>query len=215
MTISKVKYTIVKYTAMKDLDNILFGIDIATSAPREGALLVAEPFLNDDYFNHAVITLIDYEAGKSAMGIVMNRASGYTLGQMIEGFEDDVNIPVFVGGPMSRNRMFYIHRLGGLFSGSVEIMPGLWIGGDYSEVLQYVRDGYPTENLMRFFIGYSGWDAGQLEKEIADHVWAVTSAMPPESMLTDADDTYWHKVVKKMGVRYRGWQMQPMFPDAN
>lgn len=158
---------------MKDLDNTLFGIDISTPAPREGSLLVAEPFLSDEYFNHAVITLIDYAPGANTMGIVMNRTSGYTLGQMVEGFDDGIDIPVFIGGPMSRNRMFYIHRLGELFSGSVEILPGLWIGGNYEQVLQYIRDGYPADDLIRFFIGYSGWDKGQLEEEIRQHVWAV------------------------------------------
>ncbi|MDE6199170.1 MAG: YqgE/AlgH family protein [Muribaculaceae bacterium] len=200
---------------MKDLDDTLFNIDISTPMPQEGSLLVAEPFLSDEYFNHAVITLIDYSPGASAMGIVMNRTSGYTLGQMIEGFDDDVNIPVFLGGPMSRNRMFYIHRLGQLFSGSVEIMPGLWIGGDYEQVLQYVRDGYPADDLIRFFIGYSGWDAGQLENEVKEHVWAVSPSMTPEQMLSGSDDTYWHKVVRTMGEKYRGWRMQPMFPAAN
>lgn len=83
---------------MKDLDNTLFNIDISTLTPREGSLLVAEPFLSDEYFNHAVITLIDYEPGVNSMGIVMNRTSGYTLGQMIEGFDDDIEIPVYIGG---------------------------------------------------------------------------------------------------------------------
>lgn len=200
---------------MKDLDKTLFNINISTMSPREGSLLVAEPFLSDEHFNHAVITLIDYSPSASTMGIVMNRTSGYTLGQMVEGFADDVDIPIYIGGPMSRNRMFYIHRLGDLFNGAIEIMPGLWIGGNYQQVLQYVREGYPTDDLIRFFIGYSGWDAGQLEEEIKDHVWAVTNPLSPEQMLRDNDDSYWHKVVKNMGTRYRGWQMQPMFPAAN
>lgn len=200
---------------MKDLDKTLFGIDISTPMPHEGSLLVSEPFLDDNYFSHAVITLVDYTPGRSAMGMVMNRTSGYTLGQMIEGFDDDVDIPVYIGGPMSRNRMFYIHRLGNLFNDSVEIIPGLWIGGDYNQVLQYIREGYPADNLIRFFIGYSGWDGNQLEDEIRDHVWAVTTPMSPQQMLTGANDTYWHKVVRRMGPRYRGWQLQPMFPNAN
>ena len=140
---------------MKDLDNTLFSIDISTSIPQPGSLLVAEPFLSDEYFNHSVISLVDYAQGESSMGIVMNRKSGYTLGQMIEGFDDNVDIPIYIGGPMSRNRMFYIHQLGGLFTGAVEIQPGLWIGGNYNQVLEYVRDGYPADNLIRFFIGYS------------------------------------------------------------
>lgn len=200
---------------MKDLDNTLFSIDISTSIPQPGSLLVAEPFLSDEYFNHSVISLVDYAQGESSMGIVMNRKSGYTLGQMIEGFDDNVDIPIYIGGPMSRNRMFYIHQLGGLFTGAVEIQTGLWIGGNYNQVLEYVRDGYPADNLIRFFIGYSGWEKGQLENEIKQHVWAVTSPMEPADMLSDSDDAYWHKVVKKMGDKYRGWQMHPMFPTAN
>ena len=200
---------------MKDLDNTLFSIDISTSIPQPGSLLVAEPFLSDEYFNHSVISLVDYAQGESSMGIVMNRKSGYTLGQMIEGFDDNVDIPIYIGGPMSRNRMFYIHQLGGLFTGAVEIQTGLWIGGNYNQVLEYVRDGYPADNLIRFFIGYSGWEKGQLENEITQHVWAVTSPMEPADMLSDSDDAYWHKVVKKMGDKYRGWQMHPMVPTAN
>lgn len=200
---------------MKDLDNALFNIDIATSAPQQGAIIVAEPFLSDEYFNHAVVSLVDYSPGEKTMGIVMNRTSGYTLRQVIEGFDDNIDIPIFLGGPMSRNRLFYIHRLGNLFSGAIEVSPGLWIGGNYDQVLQYVRDGYPDDDLIRFFVGYSGWDKGQLEDEIKDHVWAVAPPLSPKEMLTGNDDAYWHKVVKGMGAEYRGWQMHPMFPAAN
>lgn len=198
-----------------NLDKILFNIDISTMKPMEGSLLVAEPFLSDRYFNHAVIALIDYKEDGEVMGIVMNRTSGYTLGRLIEGFDDNIDIPVYIGGPMSSNRLFYIHRLGDIFSDSLEIMPGLWIGGDYGQVLQYIADGYPAEGLIRFFIGYSGWSAGQLESEIADHVWAVTTPLSAEQMITGNDDSYWHKVVRKMGPSYRGWQMHSMYPAAN
>lgn len=200
---------------MKDLDNSLFNIKIDSKGPYRGAILVAEPFLTDEYFNHAVISLVDYTPGENAMGIVLNRTSGYTLGQIIEGFDDDVDIPIFLGGPLSRNRLFYIHCLGNIFSGAVEIQPGLWIGGDYNQVLQYIRDGYPTDGLIRFFIGYSGWDKWQLEDEINNYVWAVAPPLSSNEILSGCDDSYWHKVVKQMGPKYRGWQMHPMFPTAN
>lgn len=200
---------------MKDLDNSLFNIKIDSKGPYRGAILVAEPFLSDEYFNHAVISLVDYTPGENAMGIVLNRTSGYTLGQIIEGFDDDVDIPIFLGGPLSGNRLFYIHCLGNIFSGAVEIQPGLWIGGDYNQVLQYIRDGYPTDGLIRFFIGYSGWDKWQLEDEINNYVWAVAPPLSSNEILSGCDDSYWHKVVKQMGPKYRGWQMHPMFPTAN
>ena len=44
---------------MKDLDNTLFNIDISTLTPREGSLLVAEPFLSDAvYYKHLKLPTI-------------------------------------------------------------------------------------------------------------------------------------------------------------
>lgn len=200
---------------MIDLENLIFNIKIDSKEPYQGAIIVAEPFLTDEYFNHAVIYLVDYAPDKNVMGIVLNRTSGYTLGQVIEGFDDNVDIPIFLGGPLSRNRLFYIHRLGNIFSGAIELQPGLWIGGDYDQVLQYIRDGYPTDELIRFFVGYSGWDKGQLEGEINNYVWAVAPQLSVNEILSGSDDSYWHKVVKRMGSKYRGWQIHPMFPTAN
>lgn len=200
---------------MKSLNDGLFNIDITTQPPQRGSLLVAEPFLADQYFIHAVITLIDYAEGVSAMGLVMNRISGFTLGQLVGGIDDKVDIPVFYGGPISHDCLFYMHRLGALISGASEIAPGLWIGGDYNQVMEYVKDGYPTDDLLRFFVGYSGWEPNQLEKEIETHTWAVTSQLAASQMLTDSDDVYWHKVVRSMGPEYRSWLFHPMFPLLN
>ena len=55
-----------KYTAMKDLDQFLNRIDLPRINPSSGALLVAEPFLRESYFNHAVIYLVDYGDGESS-----------------------------------------------------------------------------------------------------------------------------------------------------
>lgn len=198
-----------------DFESSLFKIDIPTGRPHRGSMLVAEPFLNDGYFNHAVVTLIDYGGGNSTMGIVMNRATGYTLGQLIEGFDDNCDEPVFCGGPMSSNRLFFIHRLGDLIPESNEIIPGLWIGGDFNLIKAYVSDGNPTEGLIRFFIGYSGWEKGQLEQEIDEHVWAVTDPLSPKKILTGYDNAYWHKYVRRMGPAYRPWLYHPMNPCVN
>ena len=55
---------------MPDLDSSIFKINLPTGKPAVGSLLVAEPFLREEYFNHGIISLVEYERGKSAMGLV-------------------------------------------------------------------------------------------------------------------------------------------------
>lgn len=54
---------------MPNLDSSIFKINLPTCKPAVGSLLVAEPFLREEYFNHGVISLVEYERGKSAMGL--------------------------------------------------------------------------------------------------------------------------------------------------
>lgn len=200
---------------MTDITSTLFNINVVGNKPQTGSLLVAEPFLREQYFNHAVICLIDYAVGKSSMGLVMNRETGYTLGEIIDETDDSIDVPVFCGGPMSNDRLFYIHTLGSLFPGSQEIDRGIYIGGDFDEMMKYIKAGYPTDGLIRFFIGYSGWEAGQLESEIDNHVWAVTHRVNRNELLTATEDKYWHRTVRGMGPEYRGWLYHPMDIHAN
>ena len=200
---------------MPNLDSSLFRINLPTSQPRPGVLLVAEPFLREDYFNHAVITLIEYDKDKSSMGLVLNKPTGYTLGEAIEGIDDNIDTPIYCGGPVSCDRMFYIHSLGNEFPHSRKLSDDLYIGGDFESVKSYVNMGLPTEGIIRFFVGYSGWSRGQLEDELAGDVWALTDFDNPHELLHGNGDPYWHRCVRHMGEPYRSWQLLPRNIHAN
>lgn len=198
---------------MTDLSKTIFDIEISGGEPREGSLLVAEPFLKDAPFKHAVIILVDYDKNEHSLGVVVNKSTQYTLKDLIPEIECDA--PIFSGGPVGTDRLIYLHTLGSLFNGSTQVAPGLWIGGDFEDLKKYIRAGYPTDGLIRFFIGYSGWQAGQLDEELADKVWAVTDKFDPANLLIDSDDAAWHRVVKEMGETFRGWRFHPMDPSSN
>lgn len=200
---------------MPNLDSSLFRINLPTSQPRPGVLLVAEPFLREDYFNHAVITLIEFGEGESAMGLVLNKPTAYTLGEAIEGIDDDIDIPIYCGGPVSCDRMFYIHSLGDQLPHSQKLTDDLYIGGDFESVKNYVNTGNPTEGVIRFFVGYSGWDPGQLEEEIANHVWAVAPRPANSEILREDGDSFWYHIVRSMGEPYRNWLYHPLNPQFN
>ncbi|MDE5808659.1 MAG: YqgE/AlgH family protein [Muribaculaceae bacterium] len=200
---------------MIDLDKSLFNISIDTPLPHIGSMLVAEPFLREQYFNHAVICLIDYFPGKSAMGVVMNKPSGYKLDELISNIQPTEDIEVYCGGPVSCDRLFYLHCIPQFIGKSTKIADGLYIGGDFDDVIDYINKGLPVENNIRFFVGYSGWDAGQLDDELRSHVWATTDIPKGFNALSGHEDPYWHNVVKSLGHRYNGWRYQPMNPSDN
>ena len=63
---------------LPNLDRSLFRIDMPTGDPKPGVLLVAEPFLREEHFNHAVISLIEYKKGENPMGLVLNKPTSFS-----------------------------------------------------------------------------------------------------------------------------------------
>jgi putative transcriptional regulator len=200
---------------MNEIDRKIFNIDIPSSSPAPGALLIAEPFLRDRNFAHAVICLVDYEPHGTAMGIVMNRATSYTLAELVKDITRTDEIAVYCGGPMSCDRLYYIHTLGDILPGSKEIAPGLFIGGDFEAMTEYINAGYPTDGHIRFFIGYSGWSRNQLDEEIASGVWAVGRTAAAPGVLSGEEDAYWHREVRRLGPDFSGWLYHPLNLHAN
>ena len=100
-------------------------------------------------------------------------------------------------------------------SDAEEIANGLYIGGNFEELISYINAGNETKNKIRFFLGYSGWDPLQLESEIKHNVWAVTNHHNNQDLLCGENDKYWHRYVKSMGDEYKGWRYHPENPQLN
>ena len=200
-----------------DYKSRLFNIDIPSgTAPAPGAFLVSEPFLREEYFNHSVIALVEYEPGGEAMGVVLNNESEYTLQELIEGVETQEPIPVYCGGPVGNDRLFFIHTLGDVIPETQPLGNGLWVGGNFDAILSIVNDGYKLDGSIRFFLGYSGWSNGQLEDELSRNVWAVAPRLEEASeMLSGDGDAYWHRAVRSLGPSFRGWLYHPRNPMVN
>lgn len=184
--------------------------------PAQGSLLVSEPFLEESYFRHVVISLIDCGPNSGAMGVVLNNELELRLDEVMEGVER--RVPLYCGGPMAQDRLFFIHNLGpDVIPDSRLYAPGLWVGGDFDMALAYVNAGYPLKGHMRFFVGYSGWGGGQLDEEIENDVWAVGSPalLDSSTLLSRGDDSLWHAAVRALGPYYRTWQLHPLKPAMN
>lgn len=200
---------------MIDYDSSLFNIDISGLPPCEGALLVSEPFLRDEYFRHSVITLIEYAQAGTAMGLILNHPIQFTLQELVPAVSLASPVEVRCGGPMSDDRLYYIHTLGDIIPHSRPIGPGIYIGGDFDSVVSYVNSGYPLDGCISFFLGYSGWSPGQLDEEVANRVWAVVPPPDTHEILCMPASSMWHSQVRRLGPKYRGWLYHPRTPLSN
>src|SRR5271157_5723256 len=75
-----------------------------------GSFLVSEIALSDPNFRQTVVLMISHD-DNGAFGLVVNRPSPFTLGDVIEGIDDSParTIPVFIGGPVQQEILFLLH----------------------------------------------------------------------------------------------------------
>jgi putative transcriptional regulator len=175
------------------------------STPLANQLLIALPSLADPNFARSV-TLICQHDGEGAMGLVINRPSEYTLGEVFEQMgiaSDDAHLrgrAVLAGGPVHPERGFVLHDGDRGWDSSLRIVPGLYVTTS-RDVLEAIArgDGPPRSTIV---LGCAGWGAGQLEQELTDNSW-LTAESDPELIFALPLDARWQAAAGKIGVDVR------------
>lgn len=183
--------------------------------PQAGNILVVEPFLREVHFRRAVVLLVDHNPQEGSVGLVLNRRSNVKLNEVLRNASCRPDIPLHIGGPVEHGRLLYLHTLGNRLRDAVAIENGLYIGGNFDDVLQYINSDEYDKRCIKFFAGYSGWTAGQLAQEIAEKTWAVTHLPHTEAAMTAHDNSYWQQIVAQLGDEYRAWLLCPSEPHLN
>jgi putative transcriptional regulator len=180
--------------------------------PATGRILISEPFLADPYFKRTIVLLCEYNK-QGSFGFILNKFVNLKIEDLLEGF------PAFktrlsVGGPVQSNNMYYIHTHGDKISGALKIKDNVYMGGDFEEMQNLVSTGIINSNDIRFFIGYSGWDEDQLERELEEKSWFVTDIGANQIMDT-AENNLWEAILKSMGSDYELLTQFPEDPSLN
>ena len=144
-------------------------------------LLVALPALGDPQFARSVTLVCQHDA-EGAMGVMVNRASEYTLGEVLRqmGIEcEDESLrgqPVLAGGPVHPERGFVLHDGEGAWDSSLPITGALAVTTS-RDVLEAIARGEGPANAI-VALGCAGWGAGQLEQELVENSWLTVPADP-------------------------------------
>lgn len=165
-------------------------------------LLVAMPWFQDSNFAHTV-TLICEHSERGALGIVLNKPLPMKLGEVMsqmrltpEG-EEIGERTVLRGGPVHQDRGFVLHRPGGEWDSSHKISENIQVTTSRDVLAAMARGAGPEDAFVA--LGYAGWDAGQLEREIKDNAW-LTLPMDESLLYTLPYEDRWLAAWRLLGV---------------
>lgn len=196
---------------MADINDIL-KIRTNNLNPARGRILISEPFLIDYYFRRSVVLLAEHNE-EGSFGLILNKPIDINLDEMVQGFPK-LNFPIYLGGPVNTDNIFFIHTRGDLIDESMKVMDRLFWGGDIEQIKELLLIGELSPSEIKFFVGYSGWVSKQLENELTRNSWLV-SVINSKQIMNNNPDKMWASVVKSMGQEYAYWSKFPTDPALN
>lgn len=181
--------------------------------PSQGRFLISEPALRDFYFSKSVVLLVEHNTMEGTIGLIINKPVHLKLNEVVKEFPE-VDFPLFLGGPVHPERLFYLHTLGEQIPGSIQVQKNLFWGGDIKKLMELIELNLVTPSQVKFFIGYAGWEPGQLDREMKESSWIVSQSTV-NCVLADNPETLWSNILKKMGSDYAIWANFPSDPILN
>ncbi|MBR5541032.1 MAG: YqgE/AlgH family protein [Bacteroides sp.] len=196
------------------MDMTIFQIESNKVLPRQGGLLISAPFLRDYHFARSVVLMVEHNE-EGSMGIVLNKnfSALMTLNDLVPELASLAPIPLYKGGPISRETLFYLHRIPYL-KHALPLGNGLYLNGDFEEMKRYLLAGGQTKGVVRFFAGYAGWQPKQLMQEIKDNTWVVNNDNNVDLLNLYLRDL-WRESLIDMGGKYAIWARYPKYPILN
>ncbi|AFZ83231.1 transcriptional regulator [Candidatus Kinetoplastibacterium blastocrithidii TCC012E] len=136
----------------------------------------------DNRLSGSVIYICEHNS-KGALGLVINKPTEFTLGNLFERINLSLEIStikdkmVFFGGSVQSDCGFILHPYNSNYGSTIKL--GELALTTSRDILQDVADGRGPNRLL-ISLGYSGWSAGQLEDEIYHNDWI---SVPAESSI--------------------------------
>lgn len=180
--------------------------------PAAGVLLIADPFLKDPNFMRTVVFLTEHRED-GTIGFVLNRQYENSLDELIPEIQG-YKLPVYYGGPVQMNTVHFLHRYPEEVQGGIEVMKGVYWGGDFDAVIELINSGKADPEKIRFYIGYSGWSPGQLETEMNEKTWLTVEAARKLIFHPNAEEI-WKDSLKHLGGEYEMMINFPIDPQLN
>ncbi|MCI4667343.1 MAG: YqgE/AlgH family protein [Bacteroidia bacterium] len=179
--------------------------------PLPGRFLISEPFMMDSNFQRSVVLLVEHNK-EGSLGFVLNRSLNKQVHELVDGFPTS-RAEVFVGGPVEQDTLHYVH-MDAQLKGSRPVVENMYWSGDFMEIREKLMLGTLRDENILFFVGYSGWGPGQLERELSEKSWIV-APHNIDFVFGNEQEQLWQKVLRSMGKKFHVLSNYPTDPSLN
>jgi putative transcriptional regulator len=177
-----------------------------------GKLLIASANLLESNFKRTVLLMCEHN-DQGSLGFVLNRPMEVKVSEAIVGFEEIEEV-LHKGGPVQADTVHFLHTRGDVIDGSLEVHPGIFWGGDKDQLSFLINTGVILPSEIRFYLGYAGWTAGQLETEFEEGAWYTADATN-EMVFSGEYERMWSRSVRSKGGEYQIIANSPELPGLN
>jgi len=170
-----------------------------TGKSLKGKLLLDGGALKGSFFHRTVLLICDHNA-EGAFGLVLNRAAGNKVGEVLVADLPDLlrESPLFLGGPVQPTALSFLHADN--FLPEANVFPNLSLGHSLDELVE-IGESFSSGKRLKLFAGYAGWSPGQLESEMKRRAW-LTYPASLELVFDTPPDELWQKILRSKG----GWR---------
>tara|TARA_B100001564_G_scaffold228869_1_gene193074 strand:- start:315 stop:860 length:546 start_codon:yes stop_codon:yes gene_type:complete len=180
---------------------------------KKGNLLISNyTLINDLEFNRSVI-LLTRNDGEGSIGFVINKKSTYKICDLDTEYKD-IKAKIYYGGPVSVDTIHFIHKKNSFVTGSEKISNEIYWGKDFNEIIKLIRQNKVEINDVKFFIGYSGWEQEQLERELDENSWLILKKYNSNDIFKTKNELWKNKLIS-FGEKYKLWANSPENPNYN
>lgn len=138
---------------------------------KAGIYIKSTDALIGSVFENTTILLVQHNE-EGSIGFVTNKSFEKSLHELIE-FNHIKPFPLLDGGPVDREHLFVLHNRPDLIDGGKQITNSFYLGGNMDQVIEAIDTRGATQQEIQLFIGYCGWDLGELEGELEEGSWTM------------------------------------------
>jgi len=172
----------------------------STDEPERGMFLVARRALDDSHFRQSVVYLVEH-GEDGTLGLIVNRSSDISLSEAVPDIEDKQATAhaLYYGGPVGLPMILMLVRSESPTEGMEHVADDVYISSD-RRVLDELLAAKKPASEIRFYIGHSGWAAGQLDFELKRDSWHVVAA-DTDAIFSEGMDSLWDRLIERLEPR--------------
>jgi putative transcriptional regulator len=138
---------------------------------KAGIYIKSTAELNGSFFEETTILIVQHNE-EGSLGFVSNKPFGKSLHELLE-FKHSKPFHLMDGGPVDREHIFVLHQRPDIIEGGEQVTKNLYLGGKMEQVIEAINTQGIKEQEIQIYIGYCGWDKGELEAELEEGSWMI------------------------------------------